>query len=135
VSRLHRLTFFGCCLVVVLAASYPRATIAETALDVQSWCRRVVTAPTTSGGKIQIPPDANSQACWSAFMAVQELSSLVERSDGPNLMGFCTPKEGTRWQLVQVFERYADKHPEQLHLTFGEVAIGALFEAFPCRKN
>jgi hypothetical protein len=64
-------------------------------------------------------------------MAVQELSALVEQSDGPNLMGFCPPKEGTRWQLVQVFERYADNHPGQLHLTFGEVVVMALFEALP----
>jgi hypothetical protein len=68
-------------------------------------------------------------------MAVQELSALVEQSDGPNLMGFCPPKEGTRWQLVQVFERYADNPPGQLHLTFGEVVVMALFEAFPCRKK
>jgi hypothetical protein len=33
--------------------------------------------------------------------------------------------------MVQVFERYADNHPGQLHLTFEEVVVMALFEALP----
>jgi hypothetical protein len=134
-NRPARMTPWRCLLVVILVGLYSCDARAETALDVQSWCRKVVTATAPDAGKIIIPPDANSQACWSAFMAVQELSALVLQKDGPNLMGFCPPKEGTRWQLVQIFERYADNHPEHLHLTFGEVVVMALFEAFPCRKQ
>lgn len=45
---------------------------------------------------------------------------------------YCQPKEITLEQLRKIYIKYANEHPEELHLTASGIAINALIEAFPC---
>jgi hypothetical protein len=107
---------------------------AETALQVQSFCRGVAEAKSLADGSIQIPSDSNSSHCWGAFGAVQELIPLVDRGGG-RLLSICGPEMATRTQLVKIFQKYVAEHPEEGHLSFGYVAQEALEKAFPCSSK
>ena len=45
---------------------------------------------------------------------------------------FCQPDEVTLEQLRKIYVKYANEHPEELHLTASGIAINAFIEAFPC---
>ena len=47
---------------------------------------------------------------------------------------FCLPAEATFGQEIQVVMAYIDKHPEQMHLQFSQLAYVALKAAWPCNK-
>lgn len=72
--------------------------------------------------------------CWGAFAAIQDLSWIVSDAGKP-LLFFCPPPKSTRIEYVKIFLRYADQHPEQLHMDFGGVARRALAAAFPCSAS
>ena len=46
---------------------------------------------------------------------------------------FCVPKGVTTGQAVAVVVRYADEHPQDMHLEFAEVVFHALQEVWPCK--
>ena len=45
---------------------------------------------------------------------------------------FCQPDEVTLEQLRKIYVKYANEHPEELHLTAAGIAVNAFVEAFPC---
>jgi len=47
----------------------------------------------------------------------------------------CFPVGSTLGQIVKVFLRYADTHPEELHMDSFVLIIFALNDAWPCEKN
>jgi hypothetical protein len=46
---------------------------------------------------------------------------------------FCLPTSGTYEQYVNVYVRWAETHPERLHLESNRTVHEALAQAFPCR--
>jgi hypothetical protein len=50
---------------------------AETALEVQSWCKAVVNGKLGTNDTISYPPNHDTGFCWGAFGAIQELSKYV----------------------------------------------------------
>ena len=119
--------------MVGLFCHIPSSANAETAIEVQSMCRTVGNATLDNQGGIIIS-DVGGWFCWGAFAALQGLSGLSRLTweHGEMTAGFCAPPESTRVQLVKVFLKYADEHPEKAHLGFGNVAFLALVKAFPC---
>jgi hypothetical protein len=47
-------------------------------------------------------------------------------------MDVCLPPDSTRKQLVLVFAKYVDEHPETAQRDFVEIAWIAFNRAFPC---
>jgi hypothetical protein len=45
----------------------------------------------------------------------------------------CIPEGVTTGQIVAVVVKYADEHPQDMHLEFAEVVASALVEAWPCK--
>jgi hypothetical protein len=104
---------------------------AETATEVQSWCKPVANASVDPDGMVDVGNTFDRVFCWGAFAAIQGLSRLVP-DDGTPLLLFCAPPTSNRLQYIQIFERYAEQHPEKGHLDFTVVARNALAQAFPC---
>lgn len=46
----------------------------------------------------------------------------------------CVPEGVTSDQAVRVFVKYADEHPEKLHLNAPDIILDSLEKAFPCHK-
>jgi hypothetical protein len=64
-----------------------------------------------------------------AIVAVMAMSVI-----GPANAGklFCIPKEVKTKQLRQIFIKFANEHPETIHLGAGGMELNAFAEAFPC---
>lgn len=115
-------------LLIIIMLSIPAK--AETALQVRSWCHEVADARFTHDGKLYMPQTFDSGFCWGAFAALQNLGDAIV-ADEKKLLGFCAPSD--RVQLIKVFMRYVDQHPEIGNRTFAEIAARAFIEAFPCQ--
>jgi TonB family protein len=48
---------------------------------------------------------------------------------------YCKPKEVKTKQLRKIFIKFANEHPEVLHLNATGMAINAFIEAFPCEES
>lgn len=114
------------------AAALPARS--ESALRMAARCRPAIAAAAaggTSGGQASGFRDSfESGACWGAFASIQE--AFRQADDRGPLFRICLPPQSTRRQLVQVFLRYVDAHPELAHQAYFEVARAAFGEAFPC---
>jgi hypothetical protein len=107
---------------------------AETAEEMLSACRPVANAKVTIGG-IAMTRDFDSGVCWGAFGAIQSWIFIVGEHHNEPMFHICAPFGGSRSQLVAVFVRYIEKHPEKYGDDFGSVALDSLAESFPCRAR
>jgi hypothetical protein len=48
---------------------------------------------------------------------------------------FCLPKGVSNGQVVSVFTRYLNEHPEQLHIDVPSLLVFSLGNAFPCEED
>jgi hypothetical protein len=120
--------------IVVAASALALATEearAETALEVASMCSELANAP-VQGNEIAFPHDEASQFCWGVFAAIQELATVVWSHSGTRMFNACVPTASTRIELIKVFLKYANDHPERLHEPFRNLILPALIEAYPC---
>jgi Rap1a immunity proteins len=118
---------------MIMACAVHQAS-AETTIQVHAWCKKVAEASIRDDGMVQVGTDFNAGFCWGAFGMLQGLSALVTK-DGGRILLFCPPSSSTRLQFIQIFERYAEQHPEKGNLDFSVVARVALSEAFPCTSS
>ena len=114
---------------VALVATKPAT--AETAEEMLSACRPITLAP-VSDGKIAIPSDFQSGLCWGAFAAIEFNLDTVDSQTQKHLFGVCLPDNRTRPQLIAIFVKYAEAHPERYGDAFMLVAHEAEKIAFPC---
>jgi hypothetical protein len=83
-------------------------------------------------GKINLPPDFESGTCWGAFGAIQDLMTAINAITKKPMFGVCMPESTTRTQIIAIFVRYAEKHPEKYNERFVWVAEAGIREVFPC---
>src|SRR5947209_8477617 len=114
-------------LICVLFCGTARA---ETALEVASSCKQLRSVSAGPNAKVTITRNFNNGFCWGAFAALQGLSATKWPESDKSLLGFCAPRESTRIQFIQIFVRYLEQRPDEGHLSFAEVAIRALADAF-----
>jgi hypothetical protein len=111
------------------------AASAETALEMAGYCEPYRTAVMTGPNEVRVNANANSHACWGAFAAVQGLGT-ISFPDTPEqqhtALWLCLPEKSTRAELIKVYLRYVDQHPNEGHKDFGVVVLNALWQAFPC---
>ena len=72
---------------------------------------------------------------WSFMGAVQDLAGVAEIANQPPILGACLPPDGNRLQLVRAVVAYGTAHPPVLREPAGVLALLALRDAFPCRKD
>jgi hypothetical protein len=103
----------------------------ETALVVQSWCKAIVSAKFGADRRVFFTQNQDTGFCWGAFATIQELSKYAS-SENARMLGICTPSTSTRIQLIKIFSKYVDDHPEAANQSFSDVALLSLTQAFPC---
>jgi hypothetical protein len=118
-------------LVALALIIVSRPALGETALEMQSWCRHIASAPVLANDTVYVGTTFNDGVCWGSFAAIQQLSRIVDQ-DGITLLRLCPPPDSTRVQFIKIFMRYAVQHPEEAHHDFARLALLALVEAFPC---
>ena len=62
-------------------------------------------------------------------------ADLYQYAKDKPLHSFCVPDTLSRDQAVQLFVKYAEAHPDQLHVAASELVWFALHEAFPCSQE
>ncbi len=67
--------------------------------------------------------------------AVQDLAGVADTANQPPILGTCLPPDGNRLQLVRAVVAYGAAHPPALREPAGVLALLALRDAFPCRKD
>jgi hypothetical protein len=71
--------------------------------------------------------------CMGFIAGVADMLSVLKyRSLNPYRA--CVPDGVTEGQLEKIFKKYADDHPEQLHLSAADVVSTAIATAFPCQQ-
>jgi len=129
---------------LLLVSSFAMAPIlhaqSTSAEEMVSYCKAIMRAD-VSNGEITVPGDLHSGICWGAFLSFHDAVMYVgneyldgTRSPSPRpIFGVCAP-DATTSQLIKVFVRYTEKHPELLNEDFFRIAVIAGQEAFPCPK-
>jgi hypothetical protein len=124
VEMTSRITLF-----VLALASISRPCLGQSAAEVASQCRPIVTAEIRDS-LIHFPQSFDTGFCWGAFTSIQKAIVLAD-SSGP-LLRVCAPPHSTLEQLIAIFVRYVDTHPESSHLNYFQQAVLGLQHAFPC---
>lgn len=117
--------------VALMICSVSLHAKAESALEIQSWCKGIVNAKLGANHTIFYTPNYNTGFCWGAFGAIQEFSRFL-RNDNTPMIDVCAPPNSTRLQLIKIFSKYVDDHPESANRSFAIIALRALTRAFPC---
>lgn len=107
---------------------------AETSEEMVSSCKSIAAAQ-VADGKVGLPHDFASGACWGAFATIQTVITLVDPNTLKPVLHVCAPSRSTRTQLIQIFLVYAQTHPEEYQKDYFVVALTSLQKAFPCPAN
>jgi hypothetical protein len=119
-------------MILLLGAGLARAkgSSLESAAAMQSNCRPFASA-STKGEYISAPQTFDTGICWGAFLAIQEFVVTPWTPEGPGILPICNA--GTdRAEMIRVFVRYVDTHPQRGGEQFTHVVLNALWEAYPC---
>jgi hypothetical protein len=104
----------------------------------------------TIGGRVEAQPTTGQQIQIKCkeLMNYQDLSHAFSAGfcggfidgviDSQTMQGrapsFCLPQKGSNGQYVQVFLKYLDNHPQELHKPAALLLVESLVKAFPCGK-
>lgn len=105
-----------------------RATTGE---EVHSKCRHLI-----DEGKLDSVSSGFCAGFVSGVIETQTWWQLRELSDSKrnqNVEHFCIPGTVTNDQIVKIFVKYLDDHPEKLHEPAVLLLLTSLHQAFPCK--
>lgn len=74
--------------------------------------------------------DGHNNAAWIA--AMKQKKGNAAKSDIRGNSSFCVPDNITRPQILRIYVKYLDNHPELLHYGAGSLLSFALAESFSC---
>jgi hypothetical protein len=70
--------------------------------------------------------------CMGYITGVVDAGTIASRRNENGAFSACIPESASKGQLVRIYLKYADNHPERLHLVAAIMVIEALEAAFPC---
>ena len=121
-------------LLVLLACGTAHASDKDDrALAVASQCGWVRTV-VLHNGQFDMQTTFAAGSCWGRFAVVQDFLNVIDEKDQRPLLGVCIPNDVSRIQLIKVYVRYVDEHPEKGHLFFFPVLMESMAKAFTCAK-
>jgi len=91
----------------------------------------VVRVPPNYAGKnpvrwtMELPRDFESGTCWGAFGMLHQVLLLADQNAQPMLRA-CIPSNATRTELIAIFVRHVEQHPEEYGKDFQIVAINSV---------
>ena|ERR1700733_4824606 len=76
--------------------------------------------------------------CAGFMSGVNEDQLMWQASDKmdhrDHILSYCFPDASTNGQMLRVFVKYLDDHPEELHESAAFLYLKAMHKAFPCGK-
>ena len=104
-----------------------------TAAELASWCEPYRTA-LLKGSGVAEQGNAESDRCFGVFMAVQQFGNThcLDDPPGRTTLRTCFLEQGWPTELMRVFLRYMDTHPERGYQRFAEEVLSSLWSAYPC---
>jgi hypothetical protein len=78
----------------------------------------------------EIPP--SGYPCWYFMSGIKDVITIGDSTTNRAMLQVCAPVDSTLLQLIRIFVLYAQQNPTRLDLPAGEVAIEALWQAYPC---
>jgi Rap1a immunity proteins len=120
---MHRLmSIAGLALAMALPAS--PAAASASAQEVADSCRALL---------LPAPPKSfDVGLCVGSFTTLHALSSVVDQHRAP-ILGFCRPANAEYVDLVRVFVRHVETHPQTAQIYYAIEAVNALVDAYPCK--
>lgn len=112
--------------MLAVTAAVAEAAADGTAREVAASCRELF--------KPNARKSFDAGLCIGSFTTIHALSGVVDQNHAP-LLGFCRPPKTDFTELVRVFMRHVDKHPQTAESYYAIEAINALVDAYPCKKN
>ena len=70
--------------------------------------------------------------CIGYISGVVDAGTIASQRNENGKFPVCIPETVSKGQLVRVYLKYADNHPERLHLVAATLVVEALATAFPC---
>ncbi|KMO20844.1 hypothetical protein SQ03_04950 [Methylobacterium platani JCM 14648] len=98
-------------------------------------CKSLLRGAKVRGDQVEFRQDPETVGCWAFMAAMQDLVGVAEVANQPPILGACLPPDGNRLQLVRAVVAYGGAHPPALREKAGVLALLALRDAFPCRKE
>jgi hypothetical protein len=112
--------------VLALGAGARDAAADGSAREVAASCRELF--------KSDARKSFDAGLCIGSFTTIHALSSIVDQHQAP-LLGFCRPPSVDFTEMVRVFMRHVDSHPQSAQSYYVIEAINALVAAYPCKKG
>ena len=75
---------------------------------------------------------ADKTFCDMIFLAI--VKKATEEKAVYSRLLICIPETVTWWQMIQILRVEMANNPQSLHLPIGDIALSALYKAFPCKK-
>lgn len=83
---------------------------------------------------MELPRDFESGTCWGAFGMLHQVLLLADQNAQPMLRA-CIPSNATRTELIAIFVRHVEQHPEEYGKDFQIVAINSVLHVYPCKDK
>lgn len=126
---------FLAALMAAGAAMAPSPVRAAEGAVLVAQCKSLLRGAKVRGNDVEFRQDPETVGCWAFMAAVQDLAGVADTANQPPILGTCLPPDGNRLQLVQAVVKYGTAHPPALREPAGVLALLALRDAFPCRKD
>ncbi len=110
-------------LALVLAPAPARAI--GTAKEVADDCRQLLGANPPQSFEVGV--------CIGGFTTLFALSGVVDQNKVP-ILGFCRPANVQYLDMVRVFVRHVETHPQSAQMFYSIEAVNAFVDAYPCKK-
>jgi hypothetical protein len=104
---------------------------AQTAGEMAHACQMLQRGMRVKGDTAFLPSSTEAQQCWGFMSAVQEYSVLADQA-GTRLLNACPAADTKTTEIVDVFVKYANAHPEKRDTPAAAAAYNAMADAFPC---
>ena len=72
--------------------------------------------------------------CVGSFTTLYALSGVVDQHRTP-ILGFCRPANTQYLDMVRVFVRYVETHPQAGQAFYAIEAVNAFVNAYPCKRK
>jgi hypothetical protein len=124
--KLILIALVGLASAVGLATRPAAAAAADSAQAVAASCRDLL--------KPNPPKSFEVGLCFGSFTTLFALSGVVDQNQAP-ILGFCRPPKTGLDDLVRVFVRHVESHPQTAQGYYAIEAINALVDAYPCKPK
>jgi Rap1a immunity proteins len=124
--------------VAILACSIFSSSVraqTTTGSDIISKCKQAVASADSPSATVN---HYEPGFCAGFVAGINETEAMWQASDKDDhrdhLLSFCFPDTSTDGQLLRVFVKYLEDHPEELHESAAFLYLKAMHRAFPCGK-